>query len=218
MTGGRSDASATGRRAGTAVAGVALGDPSQRRGGLDAEIKAYQELKSNIHRKLIDRMDLSTVSELSPDQLSGIIKAVVETPDHRRRDPLDAGGTGTAGPRDPARDAGPGPAGAAAPGPGDLRHHGQRFGPGLHREAREAPQDEGRLQGRRPPDDDHRADRLEGRPAGRRILPPRRRPPAGRVPRQRHHSAAGAGRSGAFHPAVRRRPPEDGEPARLQVR
>jgi len=60
------------------VAGVALGDPSQRRGVLDAEIKAYQELKSNIHRKLIDRMDLSTVSELSPDQLSGIIKAVVE--------------------------------------------------------------------------------------------------------------------------------------------
>jgi pilus assembly protein CpaF len=60
------------------VAGVALGDPSQRRRVLDAEIKAYQELKSIIHRKLIDRMDLSTVSEISPDQLSGIIKTVVE--------------------------------------------------------------------------------------------------------------------------------------------
>src|SRR5512134_3029150 len=41
-------------------------------------MRAYQDLKSTIHRKLIDRLDLSTVSEISPDQLSGIIKAVVE--------------------------------------------------------------------------------------------------------------------------------------------
>jgi pilus assembly protein CpaF len=60
------------------ASGVPPGDPSKRRGVLDAEIKAYQELKSSIHRKLIDRLDLSTVSEIAPDQLSGTIKAVVE--------------------------------------------------------------------------------------------------------------------------------------------
>ena len=58
---------------------VLFGDPSQRRNTLDAEIRAYQDLKSTIHRKLVDRLDLSTVSEIPTDQLSGIIKAVVET-------------------------------------------------------------------------------------------------------------------------------------------
>jgi pilus assembly protein CpaF len=57
---------------------VAFGDPSQRRNTLDAEIRAYQDLKSTIHRKLVDRLDLSTVSEIPTEQLSGIIKAVVE--------------------------------------------------------------------------------------------------------------------------------------------
>ncbi len=57
---------------------VAFGDPAQRRTTIDAEIRAYQELKSSIHRKLVDRLDLSTVAEIPTDQLSGIIKAVVE--------------------------------------------------------------------------------------------------------------------------------------------
>jgi len=58
---------------------VVFGDPSQRRNTLDTEIRAYQDLKSTIHRKLVDRLDLSTVSEIPTDQLSGIIKAVVES-------------------------------------------------------------------------------------------------------------------------------------------
>ncbi len=57
---------------------AAFGDLSQRRSAVAAEITAYQELKSSIHRKLIDRLDLSTVSEIPSEQLSGIIKAVVE--------------------------------------------------------------------------------------------------------------------------------------------
>jgi len=57
---------------------VVFGDLSQRRNTLDTEIRAYQDLKSTIHRKLVDRLDLSTVSEIPTDQLSGIIKAVVE--------------------------------------------------------------------------------------------------------------------------------------------
>ncbi len=60
------------------AAGVAFGDPAQRRGAVAAELHAHQELKGSIHRKLIDRLDLSTVAEISPEQLSGIIKTVVE--------------------------------------------------------------------------------------------------------------------------------------------
>jgi len=55
-----------------------FGDPTQRRTAVAAEMHAYQELKSSIHRKLIDRLDLSSVAEISPEQLSGIIKTVVE--------------------------------------------------------------------------------------------------------------------------------------------
>jgi pilus assembly protein CpaF len=61
-----------------AVAATAFGDPTQRRNVVAAEMNAYQELKSSIHRKLIDRLDLSSVAEISPEQLSGIIKTVVE--------------------------------------------------------------------------------------------------------------------------------------------
>jgi len=50
-----------------------------RRNGVTEELRAYQELKRGIHRKLIDRLDLSTVSEISPEQLSGVIKMVVES-------------------------------------------------------------------------------------------------------------------------------------------
>lgn len=59
--------------------GIAVGDLSQRRNTLGAEIRAYQDLKSTIHRKLVDRLDLSTVSEIPTEQLSGIIKMVVES-------------------------------------------------------------------------------------------------------------------------------------------
>ena len=60
------------------IPAAGFGDLQQRRSAQDAEFRAYQELKTTIHRKLIDRLDLSTVSELSPEQLAGIIKTVVE--------------------------------------------------------------------------------------------------------------------------------------------
>ncbi len=61
------------------TAAASFGDPAQRRSTAAADTRAYQELKSTIHRKLIDRLDLSTVSEISPEQLSSIIKTVVES-------------------------------------------------------------------------------------------------------------------------------------------
>jgi pilus assembly protein CpaF len=63
---------------GPAAGAMAFGELALRNSGTATDADTYQELKSRIHRKLIDRMDLSTVSEISPEQLSGIIKTVVE--------------------------------------------------------------------------------------------------------------------------------------------
>ncbi|MBP2679611.1 MAG: CpaF family protein, partial [Deltaproteobacteria bacterium] len=52
--------------------------PDDHARGAAAGSHSYQELKSTIHRRLIDRLDLSTVADLTPEQLSGIIKTVVE--------------------------------------------------------------------------------------------------------------------------------------------
>jgi pilus assembly protein CpaF len=62
-------------RKGEAESGMVADAPVR---GTTAGSHPYQELKSTIHRRLIDRLDLSTVADLSPDQLSGIIKTVVE--------------------------------------------------------------------------------------------------------------------------------------------
>jgi pilus assembly protein CpaF len=59
-------------------AASAIIDPGTRRNAPGSDTRAYQELKSTIHRRLIDRLDLSTVADLSAEQLSGIIKTVVE--------------------------------------------------------------------------------------------------------------------------------------------
>ncbi len=67
---------------GTAVTGTAVAPPpstAPRFNGAGEDSSAYQDIKSSIHRKLIDRLDLSTVSEISSEQLSAIIKTVVET-------------------------------------------------------------------------------------------------------------------------------------------
>jgi len=56
-----------------------LARKGEAEGGTAAGSPPYQELKSTIHRRLIDRLDLSTVADLTPEQLSGIIKSVVES-------------------------------------------------------------------------------------------------------------------------------------------
>ncbi|MCR4310566.1 MAG: CpaF family protein [Deltaproteobacteria bacterium] len=62
-------------RKGEAENETAADAPARRTG---AGSHSYHELKSTIHRRLIDRLDLSTVADLTPEQLSGIIKTVVE--------------------------------------------------------------------------------------------------------------------------------------------
>jgi len=116
-----------------AGAATAFGDLAQRRSVAAAEMNAYQELKSGIHRKLIDRLDLSS-SPRSPGAALGDHQDRRGRTHHRRGDPAHTGGAGAAGPRDPARDPWAWAPGAATPGSRDLRHHGQRRGECLHRE------------------------------------------------------------------------------------
>lgn len=46
--------------------------------GAFVENKTYQELKSRIHRKLLDRVDLTMMESMAPDQLRGELKTLVE--------------------------------------------------------------------------------------------------------------------------------------------
>ena len=62
----------------------------------------------------------------------------------------------------------------------------------------------------------HRADRLPGRPAHRRVLAAGRRPPGRRLPRQRDHPAAGLQRVLADHPQVLQGPVQGRRPDRLR--
>ncbi|HEX9204336.1 MAG TPA: hypothetical protein VF853_00265, partial [Candidatus Deferrimicrobiaceae bacterium] len=47
--------------------GVAAPETPPRRPAA-GDTRPYQELKSTIHRRLIDRLDLSTVSDITPEQ------------------------------------------------------------------------------------------------------------------------------------------------------
>ena len=193
------------------------GDLAQRRNAVAEELHAYQELKSSIHRKLIDRLDLSTVSEISPEQLSGIIKTVVEALITAEGIPLTRAErerlvveiqheTLGLGPLEPLLQD-PEISDIMVNGPGRvyIEKHGK-----LHRTEVTFK------------DDEHLMTIIERivSKVGRRVdestplVDARLRR---RLPRQRHHSAAGAGRAGALHPPLRHRPPEDGEPDRQPV-
>ena len=80
-----------------------------------------------------------------------------------------------------------------------LRRHlgGARRPPRAHRH---------QVHRRRPVPPGDREDRVVGRPARRRVVAHGRRPPARRLPRERHHPAAGHPRLGAHHPEVRQGP------------
>ena len=113
---------------------------------------------------------------------------------------------------DHRRDHRPRPARAAPARREHHRDHGQRPAPGLHRAVGQAGADQRGLPERRPRDADHRPDHRPDRPPRRRVVADGRRPPDRRLPRQRDHPAAVAGRAGHHHPEVlglavhRRRP------------
>ena len=96
------------------------------------------------------------------------------------------------------------PAGAAPARRVHHRGHGQRPAPGLHRALGQARADQRRLPERRPRHAHHRPHHRPDRSPRRRVVADGRCPPDRRLPRQRHHPAAVAGRPGHHDPEVLR--------------
>ena len=185
-----------GLTAGSNSGGVAAAGSSARRPApADRQAtKSFEELKRLIHGKLVDKLDLSRVSDLEGDTLRREIRLVVErlcdtenpllNRMERERlidEVLDE--TFGFGPlevllKDPTI------SDILINGPNKI--YVERRGK-LEKTRRQVPR-------QRAPAADHRPHRVEGRPARGRNLADGGRPPAGRQPRQRHHSAAGPGR------------------------
>ncbi len=178
--------------------------------------KSFEELKRLIHGKLVDKLDLSRVSDLAGDMLRREIRLVVEhlcdtentllNRIERERlidEVLDE--TFGFGPLEML---------LKDPTISDILINGPKK---IYVERR------GKMEKTDVTfrDNDHLMqiiDRIVSK-VGRRVdetSPDGRRPPAGRLPRQRHHSAAGPGRRRRVHSPLRRQSAEAGRPAELQ--
>jgi len=141
--------------------------------------------KSSIHRKLIDRLDLSSVAEISPEQLSGSSrpswKASSPPRGFRSHGQSESGWSSRSSTRPLGLDPG-----AAAPGSRYLRHHGQRRGNVYIEKHGKLHKTEVAFK-----DDDHLMTIIERivSKVGRRVdeSTPWSTPACRRLPRQRHH-------------------------------
>ncbi len=57
----------------------------------EAEPEAYRKLKIDLHRKLIDKLDLKTIEQLSPDELRGELGSILSTTVSSTQMPLNRG-------------------------------------------------------------------------------------------------------------------------------
>ena len=171
---------------------------------VDSRHPQYQEIKARVHQGLLNRLNLERLTrtrrEEAEPEIRGLVADMLDAESGAHpAEPVRAPGADR---RRPQRVVRPGAARVAAGRPVDLRHPGEPVRPGLRRAQRPARAGGRRVQGRRAPDADHRADRQFGRPPDRRIEPDGGRPAGGRLARQRDHPAAGARRPGALHPPL----------------
>jgi hypothetical protein len=184
---------------------------------------ALQEIKGRVHRRLLERLNLSNLDSLDREQVMSEIRKVVHDLLARETIPLNFEEREELVEPGPRRDLRARAAGAAPQGSGGQRHPGQRLQPGDRGAARKAREHRRPLQGRQAPDADHRADRLRRGPPDRRVVAHGRRAPARRLPRECDHSAAGHRRAAHVHPEVQagralgRGPAADGEPHRAHA-
>ena len=133
--------------------------------------RAQQEVKSAVHRELIDKADLEKLLYMQDtrgrQQLLGLDSAT----GLRTWRALQCQRAHAPGQRSDGRGLRPRAARAAAARPDDQRHPGEHLQAGLRRARRRARGDQRRLPGRPPPAAHHRADRRE---VGRRVDESRR--------------------------------------------
>ena len=184
-----------------------FGPPTLSRAA-DIRNPQYQALKGRIHEELLGRLNLEKLARVKREDAEPEIRGLIiglldrEIADDAPQ-PVRAR---CAHHRRPPRDLRPRSARGAAGGSDDLGHPGEPLQPGLHRARGPAGRDRNRLSERRAPVPDHRADRQHGRTPYRRVEPDGRCAPAGRLARQRGHSAAGARRSRPVDPPFQNRP------------
>ena len=174
-------------------------------GGMDVrQSSQYQDVKTRIHEQLLNRLNLERLSQIRRDEAEPELRSVIGSLLEKEAEttPLSLHERETIVVDVLNELFGLGPLEALLARSGDLGHPRQPVRPDLHREERRARAGERRVQGRPASDAHHRAHRQHGRPPHRRVEPDGRRAPAGRVARQRDHSAAGARRSRALDPPV----------------
>ena len=165
----------------------------------------YQELKFTLHRKLLDRINLEALSSIAGERVRAEIRAAVAKLVDEEKTPLSLVEKDRVieevldevfglGPLEPL---------LQDPTISDILVTTPQAG--LRGARRQAVPHAGGVQGRRAPAAHHRKNRLAGGPPRGRILAAGGRAPAGRLARQRRHSAGGGGRPAALHPPFRPR-------------
>ena len=187
--------------------------------GRSAPRPQYLELKANVHRKLLNRLNLEALAqadrvarrERRSARCSVELLAEEGTP-------LSLGERETLFGERHRRGVRPRAARAAAARPDDQRHPGQHLQARVRRARRQARAGADDVPGRPAPDARHRPHRQRRRPARRRQLADGRRAPAGRLARQRDHPAARGRRPAALDPPFSGRAAEGRGPGRRCAR
>ena len=164
----------------------------------------FQKLKADIHRQLVEMLDISKLGHWKPERLRREVR------DLATRLTKDAAEMLSEVDRERLIDEimaevfGLGPLEGLMKDPtvSDILVNGPAM-IYVERHGRLEPTDLG-FRRQRPSDADHPAHRRAGRPPRRRDVADGGCPLAGRLARQRHHSAAGAGRAGAVDSPLRR--------------
>ena len=175
----------------------------------------YIELKGNVHRKLLNRLNLEALASVERSRAEAEIRTLLFDLDRRRRHAAEHDRAGRDSRRRHRRGLRARTARAAAARPDGERHPCQHLQAGVRGALRQAGAAADDVSGRPTPDARHRPHRQRRRAPRRRQLANGGRAPAGRLACQRHHSAAGRRRSAAVDPPLSGRAPE-GRGSRLR--
>ena len=164
-----------------------------------------QDVKGRIHRRLLERLNLSNLDKLEREQVVDAIRRVTYELLTQESVPLNFEEREVLVGQVLDEIFGLGPLEPLIQDPEISDILVNTFKQRVHRAARPAREDRRAVPGRPAPAAGHRPDRLGGGPANRRLLADGGRPAAGRLARQRHHPAAGARRAPSLDPQVQAR-------------
>ena len=125
----------------------------------------YQQVKADLHRKILDRLDLEKLGKTSGDSARDEVLVVIRNAVNSEVVPLSFAERERLSREILDEIFGLGPLEPLLKDPHHLRHSGQPLRPGLHRARRQARTDRAVVQRQYTPDADHRAHRLARRTA-----------------------------------------------------